>query len=297
MMYFNKNSIVFLNGNWISAEEAQVSLYSQTMHYGNGVFEGIRAYHTQYGPRAYKVKEHYNRLIKSAEKMYIPFEYTADELASITYELLERNGATDAYIRPLIFLDPNMTLQPVDASNLFICTWKWGRYYGDQLQKVMTSSYQRPNPNSFHVDTKTVGHYTNSILATSEAKHNGYDEGLLVDMYNNVSQGAASNFFLEKKGTLYTCPQGSMFPGITRKTIMKLAKQLHVEVDERYFTVDEVKSGDSAFFTGTATEVAGIQSLDDYTFPLAWEDSIGFQLSKMYQLEVRQTSTYESTVM
>lgn len=295
MMYFNKKSIVYLDGKWMPAEEAKVSLYSQTMHYGNGVFEGIRSYYTEHGPLLFKARAHFDRLISSAHKMHIPLKYTTEELLEISTTLLEKNNMKDAYIRPLVFLEPNMSLMPVENAHLFMGTWKWDRYYGDNLQKVMISSYERPQAKCFHADTKTVGHYTNSILASTEARSKGFDEGLLLDVNGYVAQGAASNFFIEKDGKLFTSKLGNVFPGITRSTIQDLCKQLHVEVEEKNITVDEAKSADSAFLVGTATEVAGVSHIDDVTLGLKWENSIGRQLSRMYQLEVRQVSNYEST--
>jgi len=170
-MYYNENTTVFLNGKWVKAAEAKTDLYAQTLHYGNGVFEGIRSYDTEDGVQVFKAKEHFERLIYSAEKMHINLKYTAQELTDITYELLKKNDLKDAYIRPLIYLGANMSLQPTDEVNVFFCAWEWGKYLGDSLLNIMTSSYQRPNPKSCHVDAKVVGHYTNSILATSEAKH------------------------------------------------------------------------------------------------------------------------------
>jgi branched-chain amino acid aminotransferase len=159
---------------------------------------------------------------------------------------------------------------------------------GDDLLKVMTSSFQRPNPKSCFVETKTVGHYTNSILATTEAKRNGYDEALLMDMNGFVAEGPVANFFYEKNGILFTCPPGNILLGITRNTIMELAKQINIKVVEKYFTIEEVKTADAAFFTGTAAEVSGIQSLDKYQFPVNWDDSLGFRLSEAYQDIVKQ---------
>ena len=282
-MYFNEKTIVYLNGEWILAQEAKESLYNQTMHYGNGVFEGIRSYKTSSGAKIFKAKDRYERLLHSAERMHIKTNYSVDDLTQWSYELLEKNGLQDAYIRPLIYLNPMMSLVPVQKSNLFLCTWEWGKYLGDQLQRVMISSYQRPNPKSCHVEAKTVGHYTNSILATTEAKQKGFDEALLLDMNENVAEASGANFFFEKNETLYTPPLGNILPGITRQTIIDLAKELHIKLKEKFFSADEVKIADSAFFTGTAAEVVGLQSLDDYVFPKAWKESLGYQLANAYQ--------------
>ena len=287
-MYFDNNTLVFLSGGWIPASEARTSLYSQTLHYGNGVFEGIRAYDTTHGARVFKAREHYERLLFSAEKMHIRLDYGVEELVSITYELLAKNQLKDAYIRPLVYLNPNMSLLPAkDRGQLFIAAWKWGKLLGDRQLKVCTSSFQRPNPRSCFVQAKTVGHYTNSVLATTEAKHKGFDEALLTDQNGFVAEGPGANFFFEKDGTLYTCPPGNILPGITRDTIIQLAGNLGIPVKEKLFTTKEVKAADSAFFTGTAAEVAAIGSLDEYHFPCRWESSLGCVLSRAYQNLVR----------
>ncbi len=288
MAYHTTETIVYLNGKWIPAAEANVSLYNQTMHYGNGVFEGIRAYDAHGSAAIFKPKAHYQRMIDSAKTMHIPFSYSVKELTDISHQLLEKNKLKDAYIRPLIFLDPMMSLVPVEKSNLFVCAWEWGRYLGSSLLRLMTSSYQRPNPKSVHVEAKTVGHYVNSILATTEAKQKGFDEAILLDQNGFVAEGPGANFFYEKYGILYTCPLGNILPGITRATMFELAAALGIEIHEKQTTMEEVKQADSAFFTGTAAEVAGIGSIDDYSFPLDWEESIGKKLSDAYQLAVRK---------
>lgn len=285
-MYYNENTLVFLNGKWLKAKDATTDLYAQTLHYGNGVFEGIRSYNTEDGVKIFKAKEHYDRLLYSANKMHIKLNYTSEQLIDLTYELLEKNNLKDAYIRPLVYLGANMSLQPTDEVNVFLCAWEWGKYLGSDLLNIMTSSYQRPNPNSCHVDAKVVGHYTNSILATTEAKQKGFDEALLLDANRNVAEGPGANFFFEKNGVLYTSPLGNILPGITRATVLELADELKFEVVEKYFTPEDVKGADGAFFTGTAAEVAGIGSLDGINFKFKWEDTMGYVLANMYKQRV-----------
>jgi branched-chain amino acid aminotransferase len=292
MSYFTDDTVVFYNGEWINAKDAQTSVYAQTLHYGNAVFEGIRAYATDYGFSVFKAKEHYERLEYSAKKMYIPFNYSVETLVQLTYQLLEKNGLKDAYIRPLIFPDPNMSLLPVEKANVFISAWKWERYLGSKLLNLTISPYQRPNPKSCHVEAKVSGHYTNSILATTEAKHRGYDEALLLDMHGFLAEGPGANLFFEKDETLYTPALGNILPGITRATIMELAESMGYNVVEGQYKPEELLSADSAFYTGTAAEVAGIASVNDVVFPLKWEDSIGYQLSAAYQQLVVDKSVH-----
>ena len=227
-MYYNADSKVYLDGEFIPAKEAQTDLYAQTLHYGSGVFEGIRSYDTPDGVRIFKAKEHYERLKYSAESMHMPFLWTVDELTRISYDLLEINQLKDAYIRPLVYLGANMSLTPTKEVHLVMMAWEWGKYLGDNLLNVMLSSYQRPNPKSCHVQAKVVGHYTNSILATTEAKQKGYDEALLTDINGYVAEGPGANFFFEKDGKLVTAPLGHILSGITRATFFEIAKELEI---------------------------------------------------------------------
>lgn len=282
-MYYNENSYVFHNGEFVKPTEAKVELYGQSLHYGNGVFEGIRAYPTSEGTKIFKAEEHYERLKLGASVMNMKFDYSAEELTKITYELLQRNNLTDAYIRPLITTGPDMSLRTSSNVNLTIQCWAWGKYMGDKLLRVKTSKFQRPNPKSCFVEAKVTGHYVNSILSTNEAKNSGYDEALLLDMNENVAECSGANVFMEKNGKLVTPPRGHIMPGITRNTILELCKEEGFEVEERHFKLDEMKQADSAFFTGTAAEVVGLGSLDEYQFPLDWEKSLGFKLMKMYK--------------
>ncbi|EDM44544.1 branched-chain amino acid aminotransferase [unidentified eubacterium SCB49] len=282
-MYYNNETQIFLDGKWLKAIDGKTNLYSQTLHYGSGVFEGIRSYKTDEGTSIFKAREHYERLHYSAEKMHIKLNYSVDELIAFTYELLKKNNLEDAYIRPLVYLGQNMSLQPTEEVHVMLCAWEWGRYLGDAQLNLMTSSFQRPNPKSCFVQAKVSGHYTNSILATTEAKQKGFDEALLLDINENVAEGPGANFFFEKDGKLYTCPLGNILAGITRQTIFELAETLGYEVVEKFFKVEEVYDADGAFYTGTAAEVAAIGSLDNHKFKLDWEDTIGYQLAIAYQ--------------
>lgn len=287
-MYYNNNTIVFLDGKWVKASETTSSLYGQTLHYGIGVFEGIRSYKTEDGNKIFKAKEHYERLHYSARKMEIDLPYTVEELIDLSYELLDRNQLGDAYLRPLVYLGENMSLQTEHESHVLLSAWEWGRYLGDKQLDVMTSEFQRPNPKSCFVEAKVTGHYTNSILATNQAKRAGYDEALLLDMNGYVAEGSGANFFFEKDNVLYTAPKGNILQGITRQTIFELAEELGFQVVEKYFTPTEVYDADGAFFTGTAAEVAGIRSLDCKFFKMPWEHTLGYELSSAYQNRVQK---------
>jgi branched-chain amino acid aminotransferase len=285
-MYYNENTTIFFNGKFIKVKETPISIFNQTMHYGNGVFEGIRAYDTPKGVQIFKAREHFDRLHYSAKVMHINLSYSSSELEQVTYKLLEANNLKDAYIRPLVYLGENMSLTPTDEVNVVIMAWEWGKYLGDKLLNVMLSSFQRPNPKSCFVEAKVVGHYTNSILATTEAKSKGFDEALLTDMNGFIAEGPGANFFIEKNGKLVTPPLGNILAGITRQTVFEIANELHFEIEERLFTPEEIYTADSAFFCGTAAEVIGIASVNEYQFPLKWEDSIGALIQKKYKRRV-----------
>ncbi len=285
-MYYKEGSIIYHNGTYIHPENANGDVYSQALHYGNGVFEGIRAYKTKFGAKIFKAAEHYKRLQYGAEVMGIPFKYTIDELIRITYTLLEKNNLQDAYIRPIIITGANMSLSTSQDATLTIQCWEWGKLMGDKLLKVKTSRFERPNPKSCFVEAKVTGHYINSILSTNEAKNAGYDEALLLDMNGNIAEASGANIFMEKDGKLYTPKRGHIMAGITRDTIIEISKEEGFPVEEKQFTLDELKQADSAFFTGTAAEVVGLQSLDEYHFPLSWESSLGYKLMQLYKQQV-----------
>lgn len=283
-MYYNKETVLYHNGNFVKAAEATSSPYSQSLHYGNGVFEGIRSYKTPSGTKIFKPIEHYKRLKFGAEVMSIPFNYSEKELTEITYELLKQNDMADAYIRPLITVGEHMGVYGLNQpSNLIIQCWEWGKLMGDKLLRVKTSKFQRPNPKSCFVEAKVTGHYINSILASNEVKAAGYDEALLLDMNENVAECSGANVFMEKDGKLITPPRGHIMAGITRSTIIELCKEEGLDVEERHFKLDEFKQADSAFFTGTAAEVVGLKSIDEYEFPLEWNKSLGYKLMKIYK--------------
>lgn len=292
--YYNENTIIFLDGTFVKAVEARIDLFSQTMHYGYGVFEGIRAYHDiDGGTSIFKAAEHFKRLQYSAKTLNIPFEYTVNQLIEATYEVLSRNNLKDAYIRPLVFLPANMSFNPNTTSHLMVAAWEMQPFLGDKLIRLMSSSFQRPNPKGFKIGAKACGHYVNSIMASHEAKANGFDEALLLDMNGYAAEGPGANLFIEVDGVLFTPPGGHILTGITRSTVLNLCDGLGIPVAEKYFTTAEMKKADSAFYCGTAAEIVGIASLDDTIFPKAWENSCGALLQNAYKELVRQPAGNE----
>lgn len=287
--YFNENTIIYWNGEFVKATEAKMDLYSQSLHYGYAVFEGIRSYKTVNGEtKIFKEVEHYDRLKNSAEALNMPYHWTTQELIEATYEVLNRNNLGDAYIRPVVYAPANMKFDANEQSFIVIEAWPMQPFLGEKLLRVGTSSFQRPNPKGFRIHAKAAGHYVNSLLASQEAKANGYDEALLLDMNNYVAEAPGANFFYEKDGRLFTPALGNILPGITRATILDLCKELNIPAEEKFFTVDELKKADAAFFCGTGAEVIGFESLDDYTFPLRWNDSVSRRLQVAYMKLVRE---------
>ena len=289
-MYYTKDTILFLNGKFIKAVDAHTDLYNQTLHYGFGAFEGIRAYQTMNGTKIFKAHEHFERLRKSCALVGITFQYETEELIQIAYQLLRKNNLSDSYIRPLVYCGANMTLtQPQDVY-LMMCAWEWDKYHGDKMLKLCISSYQRPNPNSLKMEAKVTGHYVNNILATSEAKVRGYDDALMLDMNGYIGEAPGANFFMEKDGVLYTPSLGHILPGITRQTVINICRELDIPVVERNIKPEELESADSAFLTGTAAEIAGIESIDAKPLQKEWQDSLGMTVQEAYKCQVLEKS-------
>ena len=286
-MYYTDDTILYLNGKFVKASEAKIDLYSQSLHYGYSVFEGIRSYKTIDGnTKIFKAAEHFTRLKNSADAMNIPYPFK--DLTTVTYELLAINNLQDAYIRPLVYAPANMSFAKNKESYIMIAVWKMEPFLGEKLLKVMTSSFQRPNPRGFKIEAKASGLYINSLLASHEAKANGYDEALLLDINDNVAEGPGANIFFEKDGKLFTPEPGNILPGITRATVIEICNELDIPVEEKSFTIDELKNADAAFFCGTAAEVIGWESLDEIKFPKPWNETQSKIIQQAYLHKVTE---------
>ena len=296
-MYYTDKTTVFLDGDFVKAKDAKLDFFSQTIHYGMGVIDGIRAYSNPEGTKIFKAQEHYERFLKSAEKMHFNLDYSINDLIDISYKLLDQNNLSDAYIRPLIYGGQNMHLIAGKESHLFIAVWKWGSYMGSNMVDIAVSSYQRPNPKSCHVESKVTGHYVNSILATTEAKTKGADEALMLDMNGNIAQGPGTNIFFEKDKKLFTPAKGSILPGITRATIMEIARDIGIDVVEGQYSLEELKEADAAFFTGTAAELIGIGSVEGQKLKLKWEDTLANILVQKYRQLIKLGYYQHSTII
>ncbi len=282
-MYYNNESVLFFDGEYVKSKDAKTDLYSQSLHYGYAVFEGIKSYKTVYGTKIFKAEEHYDRLINSAEIMLIPFDYSTEEMVEITYKLLEINGISNAYIRPIVICSPNMALSKGQKSYLVIEVWNWDNGYLANKMRIMTSSFQRPNPKAFKIEAKVSGHYVNSILACQEAKDKGFDEALVLDEQGNVAESSGANIFFEKDGILFTPEKGSILPGLTRATVLQLCNELGIPAQEKLFKPEEMWGADAGFFCGTAAEIVALDSLDTIPFKMNWEDSLSSKIQQAYR--------------
>lgn len=282
--YYNEHTIIYHNGAFVKAAEAKMDLYSQSLHYGYSVFEGIRSYATVAGEtRIFKAVEHFERLKNSAEALNLPYPFKAEELIAATYEVLRRNNFSDAYIRPVVYAPANMSFAPNTESFIVIEAWEMAPFLGDKLLRVVTSSFQRPNPKGFKIHAKAAGHYVNSILASQEAKAKGFDEALLLDMNDNVAEAPGANIFYEKDGVLHTPSPGHILAGITRATVIEICDELNIPVVEESFSNEKLYGADAAFFCGTAAEVIGLASLDDQSFKMPWEETLSATIQRAYK--------------
>lgn len=293
MQYYNQNTVIYLNGTFVKATEARVDLFGQSLHYGYAAFEGLKGYNTHNGTRIFKAEHHFERLKKSCEAIQLPYSWNNRQLIASTYELLEANNLRSAYIRPLVYSGSNMHLTSSQEANIMIAAWEWGPYLGQNLLRVNISKFQKPNPKSFHIDAKISGQYINSILATSDAVRNGFDEALLLDQNGFVAQASSENIFIEKDFKIYTPPLGNIFPGITRQTVIEICKELGFEIIEKQLTVKDIYEADSAFLCGTAAEVIGIQQVDDIIYQEEWENTIGASIQRKYKNLVLEQENYE----
>lgn len=260
---------IWMNGKFVNWRDAKVHVLTHALHYGSGVFEGIRSYETGKGLSIFRLKGHMKRLKNSAKIYFMDIPYSLDELCIATKELIKINELKDCYIRPIVYrgygeLGLNPLNCPVDVS---IAAWAWGSYLGEEGLKegirVKVSSYKRIPPNSLPSSSKATGQYINSILAKVEALDSGCEEAVMLDFRGFISEGSGENLFLVKDGKIFTPPlHASILPGITRDSVIKIARDLGYEVIETDITRGFLYLCDEAFLTGTAAEVVPIKEVD-----------------------------------
>jgi branched-chain amino acid aminotransferase len=263
-----KTAKIWMDGKLVAWDQATVHVLTHTLHYGLGMFEGIRCYETRQGPAIYRLDEHVARLFNSARIFLMDIPYTEREIRDAIMKTIQANRMKECYIRPLVYIGYGaMGLYPKgNPVSVSIAVWSWGAYLGDEGLKngikVKTSSFIRNHVNANMTRGKVCGYYVNSQLAKKEAIACGYDEALLLDTEGYVSEGSGENVFIVRNGVLKTTPLTSILEGITRDSIMEIAKDEGIEVREERFTRDELYIADEAFFTGTAAEVTPIRELD-----------------------------------
>ncbi|WP_322103159.1 branched-chain amino acid transaminase [Paraburkholderia sp. J41] len=267
----DRDGVIWLDGHFVNWRDAQLHFLTHSLHYGMGVFEGVRAYETAQGAAVFRLDDHTRRLFNSAKifEMDVPFDFAT--LRDAQLEVIRSNGLKACYIRPLVWLGSEQMGLGARGNTVHvgIAAWPWGSYLGEEGLtrgiRVKTSSYSRHHVNVSLVRAKASGYYINSILANREVTRNGYDEALLLDTEGYVSEGAGENVFVVRNGVLYTPDLASCLDGITRASVIQLAKEAGLTVVEKRITRDEIYCADEAFFTGTAAEVTPIRELDDRT--------------------------------
>jgi branched-chain amino acid aminotransferase len=264
-----KLKVIWMDGKLVPWDEAQVHVLTHTLHYGLGAFEGIRSYQTHDGRSAvFRLREHLRRLADSCHIGQMALPFSQDELAAACKETLAANGLRAGYIRPVAYIGHGvMGVHPQDNPiRVFIATWSWGAYLGEEaLEKgirAKVSSYTRWQPNTVMTRGKLTGHYATGILAKREAKSLGFDEAIMLDTEGYCAEGSGENLFIVRDGAIRTAPLTCVLPGITRDTVMALAREEGIPIAEQRFSRDELYIADEAFFTGTAAEVTPIREVD-----------------------------------
>ncbi|MEA1924585.1 MAG: branched-chain amino acid transaminase [Candidatus Altiarchaeota archaeon] len=270
-------SKIWMDGKLVDWKNARIHILTHALHYGSGVFEGIRCYKTDMGPAVFRLREHMQRLCRSAKLYRMKLPYSVDELMKATGEVIKSNNLEECYIRPIAYRGyGEMGLNPLNAPvNVSIAVWPWGTYLGeDGLEngiKTTISSFRRIQPNVIPVSAKATGQYINSILAKIEALDSGFDEAVMLDFRGFLSEGPGENLFIVRDNILYTTPEyASILPGITRDSVITIAADMGFEVRETDLTRDMLYMADEAFFTGTAAELTPIREVDGWLIEKPW---------------------------
>lgn len=281
-----KTKFIWLNGKLVFWDDAKIHILTHTLHYGSGAFEGMRFYDSDNGSSIFRLKEHVGRLIRSFSIFHSNLPWTQEEIEKAIYDTVKANlpECKAGYIRPIVFHDygiMGLNIRKESPVSMAIAVWPWGAYLGERPIKVKITNIRRLSPKAFKADAKICGHYVNSILATTEAYNAGFDEALMLDDKGNIAEGSGENIFAVKNSKLITPPlRGQILPGITRVSIIEVAKDLGYVVEERDVNVEELKDADEAFFTGTAAEVHPISQIDN---EIIGDGKIGKITSKLKQ--------------
>jgi branched-chain amino acid aminotransferase len=284
----DRDGVIWFDGELVPWRDAKVHILTHTLHYGMGVFEGIRAYKTDHGTAIFRLHEHTDRLFRSAHILNMKIPYDKQTLNEAQRTVVRENGLESAYIRPLVFYgSEGMGLRAEHLSvHVAIAAWEWGAYLGaDNLERgirVRTSSFTRHHVNISMCKAKACGNYINSVLATHEALADGYDEALLLDNEGYVQEGSGENLFLVRDDKLFTPDLTSALEGVTRDTVTTFADELGIPLVEKRITRDEVYVAEEAFFTGTAVEVTPIREVDNRTIGAGHRGPVTERLQQRY---------------
>jgi branched-chain amino acid aminotransferase len=288
MSMADRDGVIWMDGELVPWREATTHVLTHTLHYGMGVFEGVRAYHAEQGTAIFRLADHTKRLFRSAHILKMPMPYDQDTLNEAQRTVVRDNQLDSAYIRPMCFYgSEGMGLRADNLQvHVMVAAWNWGAYLGEENMakgiRIKTSSFTRHHVNITMCKAKANGNYMNSMLALNEALSCGYDEALLLDAEGFVAEGSGENIFLVRDGVLYTPDLTSALEGITRDTIVRIAREQGLEVREKRITRDEVYVADEAFFTGTAAEVTPIRELDDRPIGSGSRGPVTEQLQQLY---------------
>ena len=288
MSMADRDGFIWYDGAMVPWREATTHVLTHTLHYGMGVFEGVRAYKTEQGTAIFRLREHTDRLFRSAHILGIRLPYDRDTLMAAQLAAVRDNNLESAYIRPMAFYGPEAMgiSAKILSVHVIVAAWTWGAYMGSEAIergiRVKTSSFARHHVNITMCKAKANGNYMNSILAHQEAAQDGYQEALLLDVDGFVAEGSGENIFIVRNGKLYTPDLTSALEGITRDSIITLAQEIGLPVVEKRITRDEVYSADEAFFTGTAAEVTPIRELDNRAIGTGQRGAVTERLQSLY---------------
>ena len=284
----DRDGVIWYDGKMVNWRDATTHVLTHTLHYGMGVFEGVRAYKTDRGAAIFRLQDHTDRLFNSAHILQMKMPFSKQEIADAMCAAVRENKLESAYIRPMAFYGAEAMgiAAKTLSTHVIAAAWSWGAYMGEEALtkgiRVKTSSFSRHHVNITMCKAKANGNYMNSILAHQEAAQDGYDEALLLDVDGFVAEGSGENVFIIRKGKLFTPDLTSALEGITRDTIVQLAKEIGLEVIEKRITRDEVYTADEAFFSGTAAEVTPIRELDNRNIGTGTRGPITEKLQAMY---------------
>ncbi len=296
----DRDGVIWFDGELVPWREAKVHVLTHTLHYGMGVFEGVRAYKAEQGTAIFRLQAHTDRLFDSAHIMRMDMPYNKDEINEAQRTVVRENSLESAYLRPMAFYgSEGMGLRADNLkTHVIVAAWEWGAYLGEDNMKnglrICTSSYTRHHVNISMTKAKANGHYINSMLALQEAVSDGYDEAMLLDNEGYVAEGSGENIFIVKNGVIYTPDLTSALNGITRNTIFRMCKELGIEIVEKRITRDEVYIADEAFFTGTAAEVTPIREVDNRKIGAGTRGPVTEKLQTLYFDLVHGRKTIEA---